>query len=324
MHYVRLGATNLTTSRIGFGAMGIGHPEWRPWVLDETQSQPLVERAVELGITFFDTSNFYSSGHSERVLGAALKRVLPREDYILATKVGNRMGERPTTLGYSRKHIIAAVEDSLRRLDVDYIDLYQTHVWRPETNIEETLKTLDWLITTGKVRYVGATDMPVWQFAKFVYEAKARGLHGFSSMQHHYNLVWREHESELIPMCQAEGIGLLPYSPLARGFLSGDPAGHDRDTERGRTDEYSRQWYGRDSDQHVLKALLKIASERDAAAAAIALAWVLAKTPGATPLIGATSAQQLDVIEQALSTELTPDEINALEDPYVARLSYGH
>ena len=175
MQYVRLGATNLMTSRIGFGAMGIGHPEWRSWVLDETQSQPLVERAVELGITFFDTSNFYSSGRSERVLGAALKRLLPREEYILATKVGNRMGERPTTLGYSRKHIIAAVEDSLRRLDVEYIDLYQTHVWRPDTNIDETLETLDWLITTGKVRYVGATDMPVWQFAKFVYGAKARG-----------------------------------------------------------------------------------------------------------------------------------------------------
>lgn len=324
MEYVRLGATNLSTSRIGFGAMGIGDPKWRSWVLDETQSQPLIERAIELGITFFDTSNFYSAGHSERVLGSALKRLLPREDYILATKVGNRMGERPTTLGYSRKHIIAAVEDSLRRLDVEYIDLYQTHVWRPETNIEEALETLDWLITTGKVRYVGATDMPVWQFAKFVYQARSMGAHGFSSMQHHYNLVWREHESELIPMCKAEGIGLLPYSPLARGFLSGDSRGHDRDTERGHTDEYSRQWYGRDSDQHVLEALLKVAKERDMTAVAIALAWVLAKSPSATPLIGATSVGQLDVIEQALSIELTVDEIEALENPYVARLNYGH
>jgi 1-deoxyxylulose-5-phosphate synthase len=324
MEYVQLGATNLMTSRIGFGAMGIGHPGWRSWVLDEAQSQPVIERAVELGITFFDTSNFYSAGQSERTLGSTLKKLLPREDYVLATKVGNRMGERPTTLGYSRKHILAAVEDSLRRLDVDYIDLYQTHVWRPDTNIEETMDVLDWLITTGKVRYVGATDMPVWQFAKFVYQAKNSGAHGFSSMQHHYNLVWREHEAELMPMCQAEGIGLLPYSPLARGFLSGDPRGHDRDTERGRTDDYSRQWYGRDSDQRVLEALLKVAAERDVSAAVIALAWVLAKWPGATPLIGATSVQQLDVIEHALAAELTTDEIETLESPYVARLNYSH
>jgi 1-deoxyxylulose-5-phosphate synthase len=258
------------------------------------------------------------------VLGSTLKKLLPREDYILATKVGNRMGERPTTLGYSRKHILAAVEDSLRRLDVDYIDLYQTHVWRPDTNIEETLETLDWLITTGKVRYVGATDMPVWQFAKFVYGSKDRGVKAFSSMQHHYNLVWREHEAELIPMCQAEGIGMLPYSPLARGFLSGDPMGHDRDTERGRTDDYSRQWYGRDSDQRVLEALLKVAAERGVSAAVIALAWVLTKSPGASPLVGATSVQQLDIIDQALATELTKDEIDAMEKPYVARLNYSH
>jgi len=324
MKYVRLGETNLITSRIGFGAMGIGHPHWRSWVLDEQQSWPLIERAVELGVTFFDTSNFYSTGQSERILGAALKRLLPREEYILATKVGNRMGEGPTTAGYSRKHIIAAVEDSLRRLDVDYIDIYQTHIWRPETNIDETLETLDWLIATGKVRYVGATDMPVWQFAKFVYEAKRLGVKGFSSMQHHYNLVWREHETELIPMCQAEGIGLLPYSPIARGFLSGDSKGHDRDTERGRTDDYSRQWFGRDSDQRVLEALLKVAAGRQASGAAVALAWVLTKSPSGTPLVGATSVAQLDVIEQAQTTELTRDEIDTLESSYVARLNYSH
>ncbi|MBF8187681.1 aldo/keto reductase [Nonomuraea sp. K274] len=324
MDYIPLGATNLRTSRIAFGAMGIGSPIWRSWVLDEGASVPIIERAVELGITFFDTSNFYSKGESERVLGATLKRLLPREDYILATKVGNPMGTTPTTGGYSRKHILAAVDDSLRRLDVDYIDLYQTHVWREGTNIEETLSALDALVESGKVRYVGATDMPVWQFAKFLYEARRLGRHGFATMQHHYNLVWREHESELIPMCQAEGIGLLPYSPLARGFLSGDPRGHDRDTERGRTDEYSRKWYGRASDQRVLESLRTVAAERGADPAAVSVAWVLAKSPTGAPILGPTSADQLDVVEQALSMDLTPEEIAVLESPYVARLRYGH
>jgi aryl-alcohol dehydrogenase (NADP+) len=324
MDYIRLGATNLWTSRIGFGAMGVGSPTWRSWVLDEDASIPVIERAVELGITFFDTSNFYSKGESERVLGAALNRLLPREDYILATKVGNPMGRTPTTGGYSRKHILAAVDDSLRRLGVDYIDLYQTHVWREDTNIEETLGALDALVESGKVRYIGATDMPVWQFAKFVYEAKRLGRHGFATMQHHYNLVWREHESELIPMCQAEGIGLLPYSPLARGFLSGDSQGHDRDTERGRTDDHSRKWYGRDSDQRVLERLLAVGADRDAAPAAVALAWVLSKSATGAPLLGATSVDQLDVVEQALNLELASEEIAALESPYVARLRYGH
>ncbi|MFC5745747.1 aldo/keto reductase [Actinomadura rugatobispora] len=324
MDHTRLGSTNLWTSRIGFGAMGIGSPTWRSWVLDEKASIPVIERAVELGITFFDTSNFYSGGESERVLGAALGRLLPREDYILATKVGNRMGGTPTTGGYSRKHILAAVEDSLRRLGTDYIDLYQTHVWREDTRIEETLDALHTLVESGKVRYVGATDMPVWQFAKFFYEARRLGRHAFSTMQHHYNLVWREHESELIPMCRAEGIGLLPYSPLARGFLAGDPRGHDRGTERGRTDDHARKWYGRDSDQRVLERLLAVAADRAASPAAVSLAWVLAKSPSGAPLLGPTAPAHLDVIEQALTLELTPAEIARLEEPYQARLRYAH
>ncbi|MFI6344320.1 aldo/keto reductase [Streptomyces sp. NPDC050560] len=324
MDHTRLGATNLWISRIGFGAMGVGSPDWRSWVLDERASLPVIERAVETGVTFFDTSDFYSGGESERVLGAALKRLLPREDYVLATKVGNPMGKAPTRGGYSRKHILAAVDDSLRRLGTDYIDLYQTHVWREETNVEEVLAAFDTLVDSGKVRYIGATDMPVWQFARFVYEARRLGRPAFATMQCHYNLVWREHESELLPMCRAEGIGLLPYSPLARGFLSGDPRGHDRDTERGRTDDHSRRWFGRDSDRAVLDALLKVAGARGASPAAVALAWVLARTPGATPLLGATSAAQLDVAQEASALTLTPEETADLEAPYVARLRYGH
>jgi aryl-alcohol dehydrogenase-like predicted oxidoreductase len=324
METVRLGSTNVWVSRVGFGSMGVGTPEWRPWVLDEETAIPVIERAVSLGMTFFDTSNFYSGGESERVLGRVLGRILPREDYVLATKVGNPMGKAATRGGYSRKHIISEVDESLRRLGVEYIDLYQTHVWREDTHIDETLEALDAVVRSGKVRYVGATDMPVWQFAKFVYLARQRGWHQLATMQHHYNLTWREHESELIPMCRAEGIGLLPYSPLARGFLGGNPLGHDRPTGRGRTDDYSRQWYGRPSDHHVLAALIEVAAARGASPAAVALGWVLQKSPTGTPLIGATAPEQLDAVEEALGLELSADEVEALERPYVARLQYSH
>lgn len=321
MESVRLGATNLTVSRIGFGAMGIGTPAWRSWVLDEDRAVPVIERAVELGITFFDTSNFYSGGESETVLGRALKRLLPREEVVIATKVGNQMGRGPTAGGFSRKHILAAVDESLRRLGVDYIDIYQTHVWRPDTDIDEMLGAFQSLVESGKIRYFGATDMPVWQFAKFRYSAVHRGGPAPVTMQHHYNLVWREHESELIPMCQAEGIGLLPYSPFARGFLT---AGHERDTERGRTDEYARRWYGRPSDERVRQALEQVAAARGASTAAVALAWVLAKSPTAAPLVGATTTAQLDAVDEALTLDLEPAEIKSLEADYVARLAYGH
>lgn len=324
MEYVPLGTTNVSASRIGFGAMGIGSPTWRSWVADADASVSVIERAVALGINFFDTSNFYSGGASEEVLGANLNRLLAREDYILATKVGNPMGSSPTNRGYSRKHILSAIDESLRRLGVDYIDLYQTHVWRDDINIEETLEALDSVVASGKVRYIGATDMPVWQFAKFVYQARALGWRRFDTMQHHYNLVWREHESELIPMCRAEGIGLLPYSPLARGFLGGDPAGHDRASERGRTDGYARQWYGRESDHAVQQALRRVAAERGSSPAAVALAWVMAKSPTGSPLLGPTTAAHLDIVDEALATRLDEKEIDALQSDYVARLSYRH
>jgi aryl-alcohol dehydrogenase-like predicted oxidoreductase len=321
---IRLGSTNLWTSRIGFGAMGLGSPTWRSWVLDSDAAAPIIERAVEMGVRFFDTSNFYSGGQSEVVLGNALKELLPREDYILATKAGNPMGSSLTTRGYSRKHLFAAVDDSLRRLGVDYIDLYQTHVWQEDTNIEETASALSALVESGKVRYVGATDMPVWQFAKFIYESRNLGMQRLATMQCHYNLVWREHESELIPMCQAEGIGLLPYSPLARGFLGGDPRGHDRDSERGRTDDHSRKWFGRAGDLSVLEKVRAVAAARGATPAAVALAWVLSKAPTGVPLLGATSVEQLDVMKDALAIDLETEEIAALEEPYVARLRYSH
>lgn len=316
--------SNLQVSRIAFGAMGVGSPKWRPWVLDERHATPILERALDLGITFFDTSDYYSLGESEAVLGRVLGGLADREDVVIATKFGNQMGSAPTRGGFSRKHILAAVDESLRRLGVEYIDLYQTHIWRPETNLDELLGALCSLVEAGKIRYYGTTDIPVWQLAKMHFTALHRGWPSPTTVQHHYNLVWREHESELMPMCEAEGIGLLPYSPLARGFLSGGPTGHDRPTERGRTDEYSRGWYGRESDQAVLAAVNDVAAKRDASAAAIALAWVLTKHPTSVPIIGATSVEQLDLAEEALAITLEPDEVARLEQPYVARLRYGH
>jgi aryl-alcohol dehydrogenase-like predicted oxidoreductase len=323
MQQRRLGNTNLLISRVGLGAMGLGGPKWRPWVVDEARARPVLERAVEMGVTFFDTSDYYSGGESERIVGKVLRELLPREDFVIATKVGNRMGNGVNSGGYSRKHILDAVDASLARLGVEYIDLYQTHVWRDDSSVEEVISAFDYLVRSGKVRYVGATDMPVWKFAKFYYSARLAGLEPFRSMQHHYNLVWREHESELIPLCEAEGIGLLPYSPLGRGYLTSHE-GHGRETTRAETDEFSRQWYGRDSDRQVLDSLVAVARARDVPPAVVALAWVLAKAPTASPLVGATGPDHLAVVDAALECHLEPAEIAALEEPYVARLGYGH
>jgi aryl-alcohol dehydrogenase-like predicted oxidoreductase len=323
MEHVRLGQSNLMVSRIGFGAMGIGDRSWRSWVTEEREARGLVEAALELGIDFFDTCDYYSAGESERILGRTLLDMVPREQVVIATKVGNPMGPGANSRGYSRKHIFDAVDASLRRLGTDYIDLYQTHIWQTDTYIEETIAAFNDLVRAGKVRYVGATDMPVWQFAKFIYTARLTGRASFVSMQCHYNLVWRGAERELIPMCESEGVGLLPYSPLARGFLAA-PAGHDRDTERARTDALSRHWYGRDCDRQVAETVYELARRRDTTPAAIALAWVLAKSPNAAPLIGPTDRDHLAVVEQAMACQLDDGEMETLESGYQARLAYQH
>lgn len=310
-------------SRIGFGAMGIGARSWRSWVMEEKEARELIGAALEMGIDFFDTCDYYSSGESERVLGRALLDVVPRDQVVIATKVGNPMGPGANSSGYSRKHIHDAVDASLRRLGTDYIDLYQTHIWRPDTYIEESIEAFDDLVRVGKVRYVGATDMPAWQFAKFVYTARAAGRASFVSLQCHFNLVWRGAEREHIPMCGNEGIGLLPYSPLARGFLA-HPDGHDRDTERARTDALTRKWYGRDSDLGVAGVVHELARRRDATPAAVALAWVMAKLPGAAPILGPTSRAHLAVIDEAMRCELDSSELDMLESNYEPRVSYAH
>lgn len=312
MKYVQLGNSNLKVSRIGVGAMGFGDPNWRPWVLKKTEARPIVKRAIELGINFFDTSNYYSNGESEKILGSLLKEMVNREDVVIATKFGNPMGNSPNTKGYSRKHIIHAVEDSLRRLDTDYIDLYQTHIWDESTHIEELLEALHLLIQSGKVLYVGATDMPLWKFSKAVFTARKSGIESFQTMQYHYNLIWRDAEHELITMCESEGIGLLPYSPMARGFLTST---NDK-TTRNKTDEYLHKWYNRYEDVEVREAVNDIAYRKNISPAEVSLAWVLNKLPGATPILGATRCEHIDSAVRTLEIKLSKSDLSKLEKFY--------
>jgi aryl-alcohol dehydrogenase-like predicted oxidoreductase len=323
MEYVRLGRSNLQVSRIALGAMGIGDPAWRSWVLTEEAARPVVARALELGITLFDTCDFYSAGESERVLGRLLRELAPREEVVIATKVGNPMGRGPNARGYSRKHILEAVDASLQRLGTDYIDLYQTHIWDPATDVDEMVGAFDDVVRAGKVLYVGAADMPAWQLAKAVYGARAAGRAAFVSLQHHFNLAWREDEREHVPFCAAEGLGLLPYSPLGRGYLAAD-AGLDRDSERARTDDYARQWYGRAEDARLPGLLAEVAARRGTTAAQVALAWVLRRLPGSAPIVGAMSAEQVDAAVAAIEVELDPADVELLEAAYAPRTVGGH
>ncbi len=324
MEYVRLGRSSLRVSRIGFGAMGVGAKRWRSWVLTEEEARPLVRRALEAGINLFDTCDYYSGGESETILGRLLKEAARPEEVVIATKLGNPMGKGPNARGYSRKHIVEAAEASLRRLGVERIDLLQTHIWDPATEIDEMVAAFDDLVRSGIVLYIGATDMPCWQFAKSVYSARLRGLHAFVSMQNHYNLVWREDEREMIPFCGAEGIGLLPYSPLARGFLCGPARFREQQTERSRTDEFAGKWYGRPEDANVAETAEAVAKARGVESAQVALAWVLNKLPGAAPIFGATRVEHVDAAVAALALKLEPGEMARLEAGYALRPRAGH
>ena len=324
MDYVRLGRSSLRVSRIGFGAMGVGDKRWRSWVLSEDEARPLVRRALEAGINLFDTCDYYSAGESERILGRLLKEAARADEVVIATKLGNPMGKGLNARGYSRKHIVEAAEASLERLGVERIDLLQTHIWDATTDIDEMIAAFDHLVQSGKVLYVGATDMPCWQFAKSVYTARLRGLNAFVSMQNHYNLVWREDEREMIPFCSAEGIGLLPYSPLARGHLCGLARAREQRTERSRTDEFAGKWYGRPEDAAVAEAVEAIAKARGTEPAQVALAWVLGKLPGAAPIFGATRVEHVDAAVASLAQKLDPGEMARLEAGYALRPRAGH
>jgi len=325
MQYVNLGRTGLKVSRICLGAMTYGTPKWREWVLSEEDSRPFVRRALELGITFFDTADMYSLGASEEVLGRALKDYAKRDQVVVATKVYFPMGDAPNQGGLSRKHIMDAIDASLRRLGVDYVDLYQIHRWDYETPIEETLEALHDVIKSGKARYIGASSMYAWQFARALALAERHGWTRFVSMQNHYNLIYREEEREMIPLCRAEGIGLIPWSPMARGFLAGNRARQGwGETRRARTDDYAQKMYYSDADFTVAARAEELAARRGVKPAQIALAWVLAQ-PGVTaPIVGASRMEQLEQAVGAFDITLDAGERKFLEEAYVPHAVLGH
>jgi aryl-alcohol dehydrogenase-like predicted oxidoreductase len=339
MEYVRLGGTGLEVSRICLGTLTFGSPAWRPWVLDEAAARPLFRHAVERGINFFDTADTYSGGESERVTGRLLAELFPgarREEAVIATKVFNPVDmafdgvdhasfrRRPNLDGLSRKRILHAVDASLQRLGTDYIDLYQIHRFDPATPIEETVEALHDVVKSGKVRYLGASSMWAWQFAKMQQVAREHGWTPFVSMQNHHNLVYREEEREMVPMCRDSGVALLPWSPLARGFLVTDLAAEgSRATPRGQGDEAARRFYGRPADLAVRQALHALARARGVAAATIAYAWLLHKGVTA-PVAGVSNAWQIDEAAAAIDVRLEPGEMAQLEGGYEPRAVLGH
>jgi aryl-alcohol dehydrogenase (NADP+) len=323
MDYMNLGKSGLKVSRLCLGMMSYGDPKWREWVLPEEVGRPFVKRALELGINFFDTANMYSLGVSEEITGRALKDFARRDEVVIATKLFYAMGDKPNQRGLSRKAILQCAEDSLRRLGTDYIDLYQIHRWDYETPIEETLQALHDLVRSGKVRYIGASSMFAYQFTKSLYLADLHGWTRFVSMQNHYNLVYREEEREMNKLCLEEGIGRIPWSPLARGFLAGNRPQDGTATTRGRTDAYAQQYYG-DSDYKILDAVTAVAKEKGVKNAQVALAWVLHK-PGVTaPIIGATKMAHLEDAVAALEISLSAEEMERLERDYAPHRVLGH
>src|SRR5215469_13156954 len=325
MEYVRLGKTGLKVSRLCLGCMTYGSSKWRSWVLDEDGAMPFFKRAIEAGINFFDTADVYSQGESERVTGKALKEFAKRHEVVLATKVNGPMGAGPNDRGLSRKHILDGIDRSLQRLGVDYVDLYQIHRFDYETPIEETLEALNDVVRAGKARYIGASSMYAWQFMKMLSVSKARGWTPFVSMQPQYNLVYREEEREMLPLCRNEGVGVIPWSPLARGFLAGGrTAPKEGNTERARTDEFGPRLYYKPADNAVVDTLSRLAQARGVPNMQLALAWVLKNPAVTSPIIGASKPHHLDDALAGLEIKLTPDEVKALEAPYEPKRVLDH
>jgi aryl-alcohol dehydrogenase-like predicted oxidoreductase len=330
MEYVNLGKTGLKVSRICLGCMTYGEPAVgepkagrHAWTLNEEQSQPFLKQALDLGINFFDTANVYSSGASEEVVGRFLKANTRRENVVIATKVHGMMREEPNGKGLSRKEIFYELDQSLKRLGTDYVDLYQIHRWDYETPIEETMEALHDVVKSGKVRYIGASSMHAWQFAKSLYLADKHGWTRFISMQNHYNLLYREEEREMMGLCAAEGIGVLPWSPLARGRLA--RPWKSETTSRSETDRFAVAMYSKteDADKAVVDRLQEIAGKRGVPQAQLALAWMLSKPVVTSPIIGASKPGHLEDAVAALQVKLTPEEIKALEKPYIPHSTLG-
>ncbi|WP_176084309.1 aldo/keto reductase [Martelella sp. HB161492] len=324
MDYVKLGRTGLDVSALCLGCMTYGVPErgTHPWSLPEEQSRPFLKKAVELGINFFDTANVYSDGTSEEIVGRALKELLPRDEVVIATKVFNRMHKGPNGAGLSRKAIMQEIDNSLRRLGTDYVDLYQIHRFDYHTPIEETLEALNDVVKAGKARYIGASSMYAWQFATMLSTQKANGWARFVSMQNYVNLLYREEEREMLPLCAAEGIGVIPWSPMARGRLTRPWA---TATARSETDDFGKTLYvaSEEADREVVNVVAAIANERGVPMARVALAWVLSKDVITAPIVGASKPHHLDDAVAALSFHLSPDEIARLEAPYIPHRVMG-
>jgi aryl-alcohol dehydrogenase (NADP+) len=322
MEYTNLGSTGLKVSRICLGCMTYGTSSWRQWVLNEEEGRPFIKQALEQGINFFDTADMYSLGKSEEVLGRALKDFGPsREKLVIATKVFFPVGDDPNQQGLSRKHIMHAIDDSLRRLGTDYVDLYQIHRFDYHTPIEETLTALHDVVKAGKARYIGASSMFAWQFAQMLYTSDSLGLTRFVTMQNHYNLVYREEEREMVPLCESEGVGLLPWSPLARGLLAGN---RKAQTLRSKEDDYSKKLYTQEVDDRVVDCVAEVANARGVPPAQVALAWLLSKSQVTAPIVGASKPHHLQDAIAAVGLKLTQEEVDKVESVYVPHPVLGH
>ena len=325
MQYTKLGRTGLDVSRICLGCMSYGEPRRgnHPWTLGEAESRPFIRRALDLGINFFDTANVYSDGTSEEIVGRALLDYAPRHEVVIATKVQGRMHKGPNGAGLSRKAILGEIDASLKRLGTDHVDLYQIHRWDDATPIEETMEALHDVVRAGKARYIGASSMHAWQFAKALHVAERHGWTRFVSMQNYVNLLYREEEREMLPLCRAEGIGVIPWSPLARGRLTRD---WDASSARSETDEFGRSLYAKtaDADRKVVEAVRSVAGRLGVPRAQVALAWVLGKREITAPVVGATKLEHLEDAVAALGLALSAEDVQALEAPYVAHAVVGH
>ena len=326
MQYTNLGKTGMKVSRLCLGMMSYGSKQWREWVLNEEEARPFVKCALDAGINFFDTADVYSTGESEKITGNLFKHFgVKRENIILATKVNGQMSDDINDKGLSRKHILDSIDKSLQRLQMDYVDLYQIHRWDYETPIEETMEALHDVVRAGKARYIGASSMFAWQFSKAQHIAESHGWTRFVSMQNHYNLVYREEEREMIPLCVDQGVGLIPWSPMARGFFAGD---RKRDgggeTSRANTDPFAKGLYFREEDFTVADRAWEIARERNATGSQIALSWILSKHHIASPIIGATKMDHLEQAVATLEIKLSEDEMKRLEEPYKPHPILGH
>ncbi|MBN2115216.1 MAG: aldo/keto reductase [Anaerolineales bacterium] len=326
MKYVNLGKTGMKVSRLCLGMMSYGSKQWREWLLEEQEAKPFVKRALEAGINFFDTADVYSTGESERITGRLLRESgVKRENIIVATKVHGQMSDDINDRGLSRKHILDSIDKSLQRLGMDYVDLYQIHRWDYETPIEETMEALNDVVRAGKARYIGASSMFAWQFLEALHVSETHGWTKFVSMQNHYNLVYREEEREMIPLCIDQGIGLIPWSPLARGFFAGNrKRGGGGETVRANSDPFGNSLYFRDEDFIVAERVTELAQKRGVSGSQIALAWILSKPYITAPIIGATKMDHLDQAIAALDIKLSEDEIRRLEEAYKPHPVLGH